>query len=79
MRSSLAFSDEKASLNEILLKAKVFLHEIGKKELAEWVKPSFERQTGNWFTKLLGRAAKGGVAVGVDIVTGAVSKALTSY
>src|SRR5271166_6936984 len=61
MRSSLAFSDEKASLNEILLKAKVFLHKIGKKELAEWVKPSFERQTGNWFTKLLGRAAKGGV------------------
>lgn len=31
-----ALSDEKESLTGILLKTKVFLHQIGKKELAEW-------------------------------------------
>lgn len=30
-------SDENSSLSQVLLKTKVFLHEIGKKELAEWV------------------------------------------
>jgi AbiTii len=30
-------SDEKSSLSEALLKTKVFLYQIGKKELAEWV------------------------------------------
>jgi hypothetical protein len=30
-------SDESSSLTDALLKTKVFLHEIGKKELAEWV------------------------------------------
>lgn len=33
-----ALSDESESLSGILLKTKVFLHQIGKKELAEWVK-----------------------------------------
>jgi AbiTii len=30
-------SEEKSSLSEALLKTKVFLYQIGKKELAEWV------------------------------------------
>jgi hypothetical protein len=30
-------SDEKSSLSEVLLKTKVFLYQIGKKELAEWI------------------------------------------
>lgn len=33
-----ALSDEKQSLGGILLKTKVFLHQIGRKELAEWAK-----------------------------------------
>jgi hypothetical protein len=46
---------------------------------ADGGKPSFEGKTGNWFTKLLGRAAKGTLDVGVDVVSSTVSKALTTY
>ena len=42
-------------------------------------KPSFDGETGNWFTRLVGRAAKGGLSVGVDVVSSTVAKALTSY
>jgi hypothetical protein len=42
-------------------------------------KPSFEGKTGNWFTKLLGRAAQGALRVGVDGVASGVSKALSDY
>ncbi len=40
---------------------------------------SFEGKTGNWFTQLLGRAAKGTVSVGVDLVSTVVAKSLTNY
>lgn len=43
------------------------------------VKPSFEGEIGNWFTRLIARAAKGGLSVGVDVVSGTVSKALIGY
>jgi hypothetical protein len=42
-------------------------------------KPSYEGETGNWFARLVARAAKGGLGVGVDVVSSAVSKALTAY
>lgn len=42
-------------------------------------KPSFEGKTGNWFTQLLGRATKGTVSVGVDLVSSVVAKSLTNY
>jgi hypothetical protein len=42
-------------------------------------KPSYEGETGNWFTRLVARAAKGGLTVGVDVVSSTVSKALTAY
>lgn len=42
-------------------------------------KPTFDGKTGNWFTRLLGRAAKGGLSIGVDVVSSAVAKALTSF
>jgi len=42
-------------------------------------KPSFDGQTGSWFTRLLGKAAKGGLGVGVDVVSGTVAKLLTGY
>jgi hypothetical protein len=42
-------------------------------------KPSFEGQTGNWFSRLIGRAAKGGLSVGVDVVSSTVAKALNNY
>jgi hypothetical protein len=42
-------------------------------------KPSFEGKTGSWFTQLLGRAAKGTVSVGVDLVSSVVAKSLTTY
>jgi hypothetical protein len=41
--------------------------------------PSFEGKTGHWYTGLLARAAKGGLKVGVDVLTGAVGKALAAY
>jgi hypothetical protein len=42
-------------------------------------KPSFEGEMGNWFTRLVGRAAKGGLSIGVDVVSSAAAKALTNY
>jgi hypothetical protein len=42
-------------------------------------KPSFEGKTGAWFTKLLGRAAKGTLNAGVDVISAAVGKALSGY
>jgi hypothetical protein len=42
-------------------------------------KPSFEGQTGNWFSRLVGRAARGGLSVGVDVVSSTVAKALNDY
>jgi hypothetical protein len=41
--------------------------------------PSFEGKTGKWFTNLLARAAKGGLNVGVDVVSSAAGKALAAY
>jgi hypothetical protein len=41
--------------------------------------PSFEGKTGSWFTSLMGRAAKGSLDVGVDVVASAVSKLLGSF
>jgi hypothetical protein len=41
--------------------------------------PSFEGETGNWFSQLVGRAAKGGLSIGVDVVSSAAAKALTAY
>lgn len=40
---------------------------------------SLEGETGKWYTKLLGRAGKGVLGVGVDVVSTAVGKALTAY
>lgn len=42
-------------------------------------KPSFEGETGTWFTRLLGRAANGAIGVGVDIVSTTVAKVLADY
>ncbi len=42
-------------------------------------KPSFEGETGNWFSRLVGRAAKGGLSIGVDVVSSVAAKALTGY
>ena len=39
----------------------------------------FEGKTGGWFTKLLGRAAKGGLKIGTDVVSTVATKALTDY
>jgi hypothetical protein len=39
----------------------------------------FEGKTGSWFTKLLARAAKGGLAVGTDVISKVVTDALTAY
>jgi hypothetical protein len=39
-----ALGDEKESLTGILLKTKVFLHQIGKKELAEWAQHELNRR-----------------------------------
>ncbi len=41
--------------------------------------PSYEGETGNWFIRLVERAAKGELSVGVDVVSSTVSKALTAY
>jgi hypothetical protein len=41
--------------------------------------PSFSGATGRWYTKLLARAAEGGLGVGVDIITNGVAKLLNSY
>jgi hypothetical protein len=46
---------------------------------AEGGKPSFEGKTGAWFTGLLGRAAKGTLNAGVDVISAAVGKALSAY
>lgn len=40
---------------------------------------SLEGETGKWYTKLLGRAGKGVLGVGVDVVSTAVGKALAAY
>jgi len=55
------------------------LHASLEADRAAGRKPSFEGETGNWFTKLVGRAAKGGLSVGVEIVSSVAAKALTNY
>ena len=42
-------------------------------------KASFDGETGRWLTGLLSRAAKGGLSVGIDVVSSTVSKLLTNY
>jgi hypothetical protein len=41
--------------------------------------PSFKGETGRWYTRLLARAAEGGMKIGVDVVTSEVGKLLGSY
>jgi hypothetical protein len=44
------------------------------------IKPAVsEGRTGGWFTRLLGRAGKGGINVGVDLLSSTVVKALAAY
>jgi hypothetical protein len=77
--------DEFASLRQALSSVGVPEDELDSLEVAvnedraTLGKPSFEGKTGNWFTQLLGRAAKGTVAVGVDLVSSVVAKSLTNY
>jgi AbiTii len=42
-------------------------------------KPSFEGETGTWYTKLLGRAMNGGFKIGTDVLTSVATKALITY
>jgi len=42
-------------------------------------KPSLEGETGRWYKKLLARAAKGGLQIGVDIVKAEVRKKLGGF
>jgi hypothetical protein len=38
-----------------------------------------EGKTGNWFTKLLGRAVNKTIGVGVDLVSSTVAKTIAGY
>jgi hypothetical protein len=40
---------------------------------------SFYGETGKWYTNLLGRAGKGALGVGIDVVSETVAKALAAY
>jgi hypothetical protein len=42
-------------------------------------KTPFEGKTGGWFVKLLGRAAKGGMKIGTEVVSKVATDALTAY
>ena len=55
------------------------LEEAMRKDQESGMQPSFNGETGRWYTRLLARAAEGGLGVGIDIVTDSVAKILGSY
>ena len=55
------------------------LEEAMRKDQESGMQPSFNGETGRWYTRLLARAAEGGLGVGIDIVTNSVAKILGSY
>lgn len=74
-----------AELSRVLLGAGLPTSEIKKLESAVAEDnatigaPAFEGKTGHWYSGLLGRAAKGGLGIGVDVVSSTIAKALTNF